>query len=138
VKIVTRLALALAMLVFLGCSEPPGPTLYPVSGKVLMNGAPATGGTVSFRHEDGLHQPAGVIKPDGSYSLKSGHREGAPPGHYRVVVFVTEPPSKTGNGYSGLPRIIVNEEFQNPSSTPLKAEIKADPSPQQYDFEVTS
>jgi hypothetical protein len=139
VTVLCRLGLCLGFItILIGCSKPEGPTLYPVTGKILMNGAPATGGTVSFRHEDGLHQPAGIIKEDGSYSLKSGHREGAPVGQYRVVVFVTEPPSKSGAGHSGLPRIIVNKKFQDPSSTPLKVEVKVDPSPQKYDFEVTS
>jgi hypothetical protein len=139
VTVLCRLGLCLGFItILIGCSKPKGPALYPVTGKVLINGALATGGTVSFRHEDGLHQPAGIIKEDGSYSLKSGHREGAPVGQYRVVVFVTEPPNKAEGGHAGLPGNIANKKFLNSSTTPLKAEVKAESSPQQFDFEVTS
>jgi hypothetical protein len=76
----------------LGCSScGHSPSLYPVTGKVLVKGAPAAGATVFFeRHDAGLMNEQtimGIVGEDGSFRLVSGpHGEGAPPGEYDVFV----------------------------------------------------
>jgi hypothetical protein len=79
-------ALALAC-----CSCGHSPNLYPVTGKVLVKGAPAAGATVFFqrRGADLLneHTIMGVVGAGGSFNLVCGpYGEGAPPGKYDVFV----------------------------------------------------
>lgn len=65
--------------------------LYPVSGKVIYNGAPAVGAAVHFLRQgaDPLNEPAimGLVSDDGSFTLECGTRgKGAPPGEYDVLI----------------------------------------------------
>jgi hypothetical protein len=137
VSVAFRTAVAIVIGAIAGCGgRPDGPVLYPVSGKVLIDGKPAAGGTVSLRDEH-LLQPSGVIGSDGTYFVRTRDQEGAPAGSYRVVVFVTEPTAKGSDGNTGLPRLIVNKRYINESSTPLRIEVKDTPSAPQFDLEVT-
>jgi hypothetical protein len=64
---------------------------YPVKGKVLVNGEPAKGATVTFVRR-GATDPAqeqtaqGVVQEDGSFSLAGPAGKGAAPGDYIVLV----------------------------------------------------
>ena len=65
--------------------------LYPVRGKVLMGGEPATGAVVVFQPEGAAGGeslvPTAVCGPDGSFALEcAGKGAGAPPGTYKVLV----------------------------------------------------
>jgi hypothetical protein len=67
------------------------PSLYPVTGKVTVNGTPAAGATVIFQRQGAelMNEQTimGIIREDGSFSLVSGRSgEGAPPGEYDVFV----------------------------------------------------
>src|SRR5438105_5011757 len=67
------------------------PTLYPVTGKVLVKGTPAVGATVILQRQgvDPMNDQTimGIVREDGSFSLVSGpYGEGAPPGEYDVFV----------------------------------------------------
>jgi len=82
----------------IGCgkSEP----LFPVSGKVMLKDAPLTAGIVTFVPDDSKgnkskSSPTGTIGSDGSYTLKTDGRAGAPAGHYKVIVN-TETPGMGG------------------------------------------
>jgi hypothetical protein len=71
------------------CGHPP--SLYPVTGKVTVNGTPAAGATVIFQRQgaDLMNEPTvmGVVRDDGSFGLVSGrYGEGATPGEYDVFV----------------------------------------------------
>ncbi|MBA3480410.1 MAG: hypothetical protein H0T51_01215 [Pirellulales bacterium] len=134
-----RLA-ATSLLVFtaVGCGGETKPLQIPVAGKVTIDGKPATEGGVSYRDAaSGMIQPAGKIQPDGTYSLTHDRREGAPPGKYRVIVFVTESPKTDPGGNAGLPRVVVNKRFTDPATTPLLVEVKEGASAGQYDLAVT-
>ncbi len=73
-----------------GCGNPAG--FYPVSGKVLYKGEPATGAVVYFHREGGPAGPKqpipyGVVDDDGSFDLAcDGVGSGCPPGNYAVLV----------------------------------------------------
>jgi hypothetical protein len=65
--------------------------LYPVSGKVMVNGVPAAGAAVFFNRQG--HDPVndhlvmGIVQPDGTFELVSGSLgKGAPPGEYDVLI----------------------------------------------------
>ena len=83
--------------VLAGCGENPNPdigTLYPVKGKVeLANGKPLTSGGVEFMATKGsLAVATGKIGPDGSFTLSTRDKEGAPATEYRVKI-VPDPSS---------------------------------------------
>lgn len=80
--------LTFSVLTTLGCSGSP---YHPVSGKVLFQGAPATGATVVFHPvtNDDLSamRPSGQVAEDGSFFLTSEKSaDGAAVGDYYVVV----------------------------------------------------
>ncbi len=95
---------ALLSLFFLGCGSPAKPALYPVAGKVLVGEKPVPSGMVQFRADAGrgnttMEVPTGTIEPDGTFSLYTAGRPGAPAGWYRVLVladnFATGDPPKS-------------------------------------------
>jgi hypothetical protein len=72
-----------------GCGNSSG--TYPVNGKVLYRGEPATGATVTFVRKDTsdrMHEqiPQGVVREDGTFSLAGPLGAGALPGEYVVLV----------------------------------------------------
>jgi hypothetical protein len=88
----SRLFITIAMWVSLvtcgGCNSS---GLYPVSGKVLVNGEPAVGATVTFIRKgstDPLKDPTpqGTVGEDGTFTLSGPGGDGAPPGEYVVLV----------------------------------------------------
>ncbi|QJW99420.1 hypothetical protein [Frigoriglobus tundricola] len=82
------LAAAACALVCSSC----GPSgLYPVTGKVFVNGEPAVGATVSFVRKgaaDPLKEPnaQGVVGEDGTFTLSGPGGAGAPAGDYVVLI----------------------------------------------------
>ena len=83
------LILAAFTLACTSCSNSSG--LYPVSGKVLFNGEPAVGATVTFIRkgsDDPMKEPVeqGVVGADGTFALSGPAGDGAPPGDYVVLV----------------------------------------------------
>jgi hypothetical protein len=83
---------SIAASVALACSScGPSAKLYPVTGKVTVNGTPAAGATVIFQRQgfDLMNEQTvmGIVGEDGVFSLVSGPSdEGAPPGEYDVFV----------------------------------------------------
>src|SRR6266542_622279 len=81
----------------LGCGDSSGAgKLVPVVGKITVAGKPLTTGSVSFRPDKtkgntSQHEPAGDIDAEGNYKLYTAMKEGAPPGHYQVLVISAEP-----------------------------------------------
>ena len=120
-----------------GCGES-GPPPIVVTGKVTIDGKPATEGGVTYRDvATGLQQFAGGIAPDGTYSIRNRREEGLPPGQYHVTVLVTETPKAVSGETVALPKSISNQKFFNPKTTPFKIEVKADAPPGAYDLAVT-
>lgn len=75
--------------VFVGCSEPP--QLFSVSGTVLIDGEPLTGGSIRFVPEGGRPVSSTILE-NGSFQLGSNSVgkitgvDGVPPGKYRIAV----------------------------------------------------
>jgi hypothetical protein len=83
------LVLAGGLLAASGCGRSNG--VYPVSGKVLYNGQPASGAVVYFHRKmegDRLleHTPQGIVAEDGTFALSSPAGAGALPGEYAVLI----------------------------------------------------
>jgi len=123
-----------------GCGASGDEKLTFVAGKVSVNGAPLTVGSVTF-HPDidkgnqTQHIPVGVIAADGRYELMSATKKGAPLGWYRVAVSAQEPIDPK-NPYAP-PKHLVNPKFSDGTTSGLRLEVVANPAPGAYDFEVT-
>ncbi|OWK45709.1 hypothetical protein [Fimbriiglobus ruber] len=83
------LAVALCALACSSCGSSSG--LYPVTGKVLFNGEPAVGATVTFVRKssaDPLKEstPQGVVAENGMFTLSGPGGDGAPAGEFVVLV----------------------------------------------------
>jgi hypothetical protein len=124
-----------------GCGDPTdiGRTV-PVVGKVTANGKPVKAGSVSFRPDKSkgntsAHEPYGEIDADGNYKLRTGKKEGAPVGWYRVAVFAGEP-VEVGN-LSGQAKWYANPKYAAAESSGLTIEVVEQPAPGAYDLKLT-
>jgi hypothetical protein len=133
---------SLLQLVFLlgagiGCSRAPERELQAVVGRVMIGGVPAAHGTVSFRPLDARqgHQPTGGVNAAGEYVLHTSGQTGAPPGEYRVLVFMHEQAPAVG-AHPGLPKSLIDPRYQDPASSPLHVSVVANPAPGAYDLEI--
>ena len=87
-----QLLVGLGVISALACSSCGNSSgIYPVRGKVLVDGAPASGATVSFIRQDATqrqshHTAQGVALADGSFTLASPAGSGTEPGEYEVLV----------------------------------------------------
>jgi hypothetical protein len=124
------------------CGKYEAAALVPVRGRILLDGRPVTRGSVSLRPDDGAKswdQPTGMIGTNGEYVVYTNGREGAPPGKYRVVVFVTETAENSGAAaHPGLPRSLVPERYNDPLRTPFRMNVTPHLSPDAYNLEVSS
>jgi hypothetical protein len=93
--------MAACLMVCAGCGGLNG--RYPVSGKVLYNGEPAIGATVTFIRKDAASQShQGVVGEDGTFTLAGPAGEGALPGEYTVLVEWKEGSGKVKGRSPGL------------------------------------
>ncbi len=100
--------IVLAIVACGGCNA--GERLYPVSGTVTVNGQPAVGAQVTFypAGQSGVQvvPSTGIVAADGTFTLSTNGKAGAPPGQYEVtIVWPEERKSKTAGklpeGYIG-------------------------------------
>lgn len=128
----------LAAAALAGCGDP-GPKLVPVQGTVLLSdGKPLHYGTVTFHPDpakgnDSKELPIGGVNPDGTFSLKCGVRDGAPPGWYKVGVSAAEPVNQN-NPYD--PKWIAQPRYQDPEKSGLTAEVVENPAAGRYEFKI--
>ena len=97
-----RLLILLPCLCLASCtSKPAGPTLYPVTGQVIVNGKPAEGVAVTFHRPPGPVDeqpvlPVGTTDAEGKFTLKTSQGggallDGAPAGDYTVTMIWSPP-----------------------------------------------
>jgi hypothetical protein len=123
-----------ALLILAGCgkSEPPLGPLVPVQGKItLMNGKPLPDGVVTFVALDRDPNPAsaGDIGADGSYTLSTRGKPGAPEGKYRVVLTR----GKDREAWLGVPN-----KYSSEKNSPLEVEVVENKPQGGYDLKVQS
>jgi hypothetical protein len=89
----TRRVLSIVVAVFAiaccSCGKSSG--IYPVTGKVLVNGQPAVGASVIFIRKESADPfkeptPQGIVGEDGSFTLRGPTGDGAAPGEYIVML----------------------------------------------------
>jgi hypothetical protein len=103
-RVVFTAAIAALFAALAGCGST---GRHPVSGKVLYNGQPAVGASVTFvRKGAGAatdHEAAqGVVQDDGTFTLAGPTGKGAPPGEYIVLVEWKEGAGKVKGRSPGL------------------------------------
>jgi hypothetical protein len=86
-----RHAIIVAFTCLAGCAESKPVPVYPVAGKVLVNGLPAAGAMVAFHPLDAADLrapiPVGAAASDGTFRLMTYTRgDGAPVGDYAVTI----------------------------------------------------
>jgi hypothetical protein len=131
----TVLVLCLALVA--GCD---GGGLVKVSGKVTVDGSPLTMGSVRYvpdaaKGNKTTTEPVGQIESDGSYSLTTNGKPGAPPGWYKVTVNATSVP-ESSNPFGG--KALVGPGFNSPETSGLSVEVKASAPAGTYDLKVSA
>jgi hypothetical protein len=123
------LALALGCL---ACSKG-GSDLPPVQGKVLYKDQPAAGALVTF-HPRGdakptTERPVGTVQKDGTFTLTTGPKDGAPPGEYTVTfIWPEEVAAKGKKQFSTSPpdsRDKLNGAYADPARSTFKVTINS-------------
>jgi hypothetical protein len=114
-------------------------SLVPVKGKVTVDGAPLTTGSLVFKPDAAKgnaskFDSSSEISADGSYSLFTRQKEGAPPGWYKVGV-VAQGPANPADPYSAQKSLIA-ERYNNPDASGLAVEVAASPPAGAYDLKL--
>jgi hypothetical protein len=129
-------ACAATALVFicLGCGQSNG--LYPVHGKVLFKGEPATGAIVRFVRHGSVNQSSeqsaeAIVQDDGTFKLTSGQMgSGAAPGTYDVLIEWRSGPATitklAGRKPDNRPLDRLHGSYADPRRPRFQAEILAE------------
>ena len=120
---------ALLSLIGLGCSG--ADKLNPVTGKVLHKDKPLAGALVTF-HPKGpadikAFPSTALTKEDGTFTLTTGDKEGAPAGEYVVTIICSEAVArKPGVISTGPPESVdrLNGAYANKDASKLAATVK--------------
>jgi hypothetical protein len=143
------------LVVAVGCGYS-GPRYVPVSGTVLLGGAPVAQGTVQFFPAGGGRPSSGQLGSDGRYELTTiTPGDGALPGHYVVTVMAMQSSdprdqfrsiederayySQAGGAHrtqAGGVTWIVPERYSQRGKSPLTAEVASDGG--EIDFTIPS
>jgi len=122
------LAAGLLVVLMAGCNKGHGVTLYPVKGKVFINGEPAKDVNIMFTRvepievEGHLLSPAAATEEDGSFQLMSFEPEdGAPEGDYLVTIIY--PMNRYNKNQSGIDRL--KGKYADPKTSQLTARVEA-------------
>jgi hypothetical protein len=112
-----------------GCSQSRGPAVYPVAGRVTVNGQPASAALITLHPEAGdASRPVGRAGPDGAFALttRTGG-DGAPAGTYRVTVDWAVPLTR-GRTFAEGDTIPVRRPlpaaYGRAETTPLRATVR--------------
>jgi len=90
----TSILLFVAVLTLLSTSCSSSESLHPVQGKVLHNGNPLPGALVTLHLKSGgdlkTIPSTGLSKEDGTFTIMTGDKTGAPAGEYVVTIICSE------------------------------------------------
>jgi len=141
--VVKSLVPILFMVTACGCFHTPDTlSLVSVDGHVMVAGKPLDRGNINFVPEDSrsvahAYTSSSAIQPDGSFSLRTHGKAGAPLGKYRVVVGATATPMPEPSKLAGwVPDWIVHEKYTKPNTTDLRVEVAECPDEAVCDFDL--
>jgi hypothetical protein len=136
-----RILISLFAIVFIcaGCGPKPE-KLVPISGKITIQGEPLPYGTITLVPDVAAGnktklQPFGKVKADGSYSVETDGKPGAPVGPYLVGISSIKP-STPEDGYKP-PVWAASQEYLDPNKSGLKLTVVESPAAGAYDIVLT-
>jgi hypothetical protein len=128
---------SLTAMALTGCG-PSGPKVYPVQGKVtLTDGTPIAYGHVILHADkskgnESMQVCQGTIN-NGSYTIMTGARPGAPLGAYTVAI---EAAKEVNPDNPYFTEWLAHEKYIDPSKSNLTLEVVEQPEPGRYDFKL--
>jgi hypothetical protein len=138
------LFLGFSLVLTAGCGGKGEVPLVPVSGTVKIHGVPMPMGTVEFHPDAGKGnnfsgKPKGMIKSDGTYTLNTDGRDGAPVGWYKVTVSgqgMPDPSKMTEGGKPPTP-LNVQAKYGKPETSGFSFEVKDGAPAGTYDLSLS-
>ncbi len=92
-------AMLMIFVAFMGCGSDSG--TVPVKGKILLDGAPLPGASISFVPQGTGRQATGTTDDQGMFTLSTiDPKDGAMPGTYKVILSQNLPVEPTPEGMS--------------------------------------
>lgn len=139
----------LSMLAASGCGDSSGVgRTFPVVGKVTLNEVPlkAKNAIVLFkpdaeRGNSSPFEPSSTVEEDGTYTLTTKGKKGAPPGWYKVIVIARDdaPPQHPKNLKKNRPvaKSLLPPKYGEAKTSDLSIEVVERPAPGAYDLKLT-
>jgi len=119
--------IAPVLLAAAGCGSGESLPLGTVEGQVTYQGKPLDHGRVVFTPDKGTTGPqaVGQIQSDGSFSMETGDRAGAPLGTHVVTVHCRrEPTPEEAKDIYFVPEALIPEKYFKEDQSPLRFEVK--------------
>ncbi len=120
-----------------GCKR--GPTVVPVTGKVVHNGKALEFGSITFQPSSGP-QARGEIQSDGTFQLSTlALNDGVVPGTHKVKVACYDsqnPKAAKAAGEQGLGKLLIPRKYTTFNTSGLTADVKASGN-EPFVFELT-
>jgi hypothetical protein len=125
-KIVLALAAAVILGSAAGCADRNSAPLLKVRGTVKYRGKLLDHGRVIFLPTPGVPGlPAlGEIRPDGTYILQTGDKDGAAQGKYRVLIQCRKAGPSSERAKPVLPPSQIPEKYSDENASPISIEVK--------------
>lgn len=127
-----QLISVISLIAISGCGDSGRVPVYPVRGKVTLDGQPAVGAFVKFKMINGTGQtkwmmPQGTTASDGTFSLDTYEiGDGVPEGKYNV--FINWPTPEDGVETTAPESLdFIREKYANREDPQLQVEIKVSP-----------
>lgn len=144
----TLLGCVAVFLLFASCGGgPKRPRVYPVKGRLTVQGQPAAGARLTLTPTENadpalwkMGYPQAIVRPDGSFAFTSYEdNDGAPPGNYKLTARWIEGdtgmPNEDADENTAPPKQLLDEKYAQPESTPWT--VVVEPKTNQLDpFEV--
>jgi len=128
---------AIVAAVICGCGSSGAGRLVPVAGKVTVDGKPLSTGSLVFKPDAAKgnaskFEPSGTIGSDGTYSLFTKEKPGAPIGWYKVGIVAQQ--ASANDPY--VMKSLVPERYNDADSSGLEIEVVASPVSGAYDLKL--
>lgn len=119
----------------IGCG-PADTRLYPVSGRVSLEDSVIEVGTVSLYPDaaGANFVSTGTISSDGTYSITTDGKPGAPLGTYRVAITPQAPTGVANSRF--VARSLIPIRYGNPTDSKIVIDVVAVPATGAYDFKL--
>lgn len=148
------LPLLLGLTAVIGCGGGGSEKVVPVTGKVTLDGAPLTAGTVTFQPDESKgnkskSSASGMVDANGNFKLFTSDKEGAALGWYKVGISPVGmqmggmgPPTEAGKNTDPNKNLApsggaINQKYHVPASSGLSIEVIEKPAAGAYDLKVT-